>query len=274
AEPRAKARGAGGIAIWDRAARFLELRRNFTWNTGDAASFLNSVFDPAGWVGAQYDQDRIQSATMDLRLLREKALALLKHEQDRRPEGQPVEHLRAVVERLRHQIATNEPLATGEPSNLQVATMWGAKGVTAEHVYILGVCKEALPGQRRDEYPGTDAEYRDEQRRLFYVSITRAKRTLVISRALRVGRGAAKQLGLTVMTGSRYWADLGMSPFLHDIMGILPAAVQGASWSGCLPAKAANHPSRKDGEGPVKFGRQCPSRRTVGIGPLGCTESE
>ena len=236
AEPRAKSRGAGGIAIWDRAARFLELRRNFTWNTGDAASFLNSVFDPAGWVGAQYDQDRIQSAAMDLRLLREKALALLKHEQERRPEDQPMQQLRAVVERLRHQIATNEPLGTGEPSNLQVATLWGAKGVTAEHVYILGVCREALPGQRREEYPGTDAEYHDEQRRLFYVSITRAKKTLVISRAVRVGRGGAKQLGLTVTTGNKYWADLGMSPFLRDIMGILPPAIQGASWGGCLPA--------------------------------------
>jgi superfamily I DNA/RNA helicase len=172
---------------------------------------------------------------MDLHLLREKSLALLKYEQERRPEDQPVQHLRAVVERLRHQIATNEPLATGEPSNLQVATLWGAKGVTAEHVYILGVCREALPGQRRDEYPGTDAEYRDEQRRLFYVSITRAKRTLVISRALHIGRGPAKQIGLTVTTGGPYWADLGMSPFLHDIMGILPPAVQGASWVGCAP---------------------------------------
>ena len=236
AEPRTKSRGAGGIAIWDRAARFLELRKKFSWDTGDAAGFVNSVFDPARWLGPQYDQDRIQSATMDLRLLREKALALLKYEQERRPEDHPAEHLRAVVERLRHQIATNEPLATGEPSNLQVATLWGAKGVTAEHVYILGVCREALPGQRREEYPGTDAEYRDEQRRLFYVSITRAKRTLVISRALRVGRGAAKQLGLTVTTGNRYWADLRMSPFLHDIMGILPPAVQGASWGGCVPA--------------------------------------
>ena len=236
AEPRAKSRGAGGIAIWDRAARFLELRRSFTWNTGDAASFLNSVFDPAAWLGAQYDQNRIQSATMDLRLLREKALALLKHEQERRPENQPVQQLRAVVERLRHQIATNEPLTTGETSNVQVATLWGAKGVTAEHVYILGVCREALPGQRRDEYPGTDAEYHDEQRRLFYVSITRAKKTLVISRALRVGRGPAKQLGLTVTSGNKYWADLGMSPFLRDIMSILPPAIQGASWSGCLPA--------------------------------------
>jgi hypothetical protein len=45
------------------------------------------------------------------------------------------------------------------------------------------------------------------------VSITRAKETLVISRALRIGRGSAKQLGLTVTTGNAFWEDLKMSPF-------------------------------------------------------------
>ena len=89
-----------------------------------------------------------------MQLLREKTLALLKEEQERTPDDQPVQHLRCVAERLRYQIATNEPLATGEPSNLQVATLWGAKGVTAEHVYILGACKEGLPGQRAERVPG------------------------------------------------------------------------------------------------------------------------
>lgn len=235
AEPRGKSRGAGGLAIWDRAKRFLDLRTKFNWNGEDAAGFVNNLFDPKHWLGAQYDKEKVEGATLDQQLLREKTLALLKQEQERKPEDHPVEHLRRVAERLRHQIATNEPLATGEPSNLQVATLWGAKGVTAEHVYILGVCREALPGQRRDEYPGTDADYVDEQRRLFYVSITRAKKTLVISRALRVGRGPAKQLGLTVTTGSEFWADLKMSPFLHDIMGLLPTAVPGDYWGGCVP---------------------------------------
>src|SRR5207249_4584089 len=94
-------------------------------------------------------EDMIQGGILDLQLLREKTLALLKHEQQRKAEDQSVQHLRRVVERLRHQIATNEPLATDEPSNLQVATLWGAKGVTAEHVYILGVMgllPTAVPG--------------------------------------------------------------------------------------------------------------------------------
>jgi superfamily I DNA/RNA helicase len=197
---------------------------------------VSNLFDPQHRIGATYDPEKINQATLDLQLLRDKTLALLKEEQDRKLEDPPAQQLRAVAERLRHQIATNEPLATGEPSNLQVATLWGAKGVTAEHVYILGVCKEALPGERRDEYPGTDADYVDEQRWLFYVSITRAKKTLLISRALKIGRGPAKQIGLTVGTsGGKYWADLTMSPFLRDIISLLPAAEPGDSWSGCTP---------------------------------------
>jgi superfamily I DNA/RNA helicase len=235
AEPRDKSRGAGGIAIWDRAKRFLDLRERLDSNGDEAPGFINSVFDPRHWIGNEYDKEKAGGAALDLQLLREKALALLKQEQERAAEGQPAQHLRRVAERLRHQIATNEPLATGEPSNLQVTTLWGAKGVTAEHVYILGVCKEALPGERRDEYPGTDADYVDEQRRLFYVSITRAKKTLVISRALKVGRGAAMQLGLTVTPGSKFRPDLKMSPFLHEIIAVLPKAVDGESWAGCIP---------------------------------------
>jgi DNA helicase-2/ATP-dependent DNA helicase PcrA len=235
AEPRDKPRGAGGAAMWDRASRFLGLRTQLDMHDEDAVGFVSGVFDPNHWIGGDYDTEKVDGATLDLQLLREKTLALLTQEKERKPEDHPVLHLRRVAERLRHQIATNEPLVTGEPSQLQVATLWGAKGVTAEHVYLLGVCQEALPGERRAEYPGTDAAYVDEQRRLFYVSITRAKQTLIISRALRVGRGLAKQLGLSVKTGSKFWADIKMSPFLHEIMGVLPTAVPGDSWRGCAP---------------------------------------
>jgi superfamily I DNA/RNA helicase len=99
---------------------------------------------------------------------------------------------------------------------------------------MLGVCREAIPGQRRDDYPGTEAEYVDEQRRLFYVSITRAKKTLVLSRALKVRRGEAERLGLRITTGNKYWGDLKMSPFLHEIIALLPEAVPGTDWVGCV----------------------------------------
>ena len=231
AEPRSKSRGEGGATIWGRARRFLDLREQLAWDGEDSVAFASGLFEKERWIGNGYAD--AESATLDLQLLREKTLALLGEQRELRPNDAPIQHLRAVAKRLRHQIATSEPLATGEPADLQVATLWGAKGVTAEHVYILGVCHEAIPGQRRDDFPGTDVEYVDEQRRLFYVSITRAKKTLVLSRALRVRRGEAKQLGLQIATGNKYWGNLRMSPFFHEIIGLLPEGVQGAAWSGC-----------------------------------------
>lgn len=119
-------------------------------------------------------------------------------------------------------------------ARLQVATLWGAKGVTADHVYMLGVCGETIPGTRKDEYPGTDADFRDEQQRLFYVSTTRSTRTLVISRALSVRRGEAQKLRLAVgRAGGPFHATLSSSPFLRQIIRVLPEAVPGEQWNGC-----------------------------------------
>lgn len=73
---------------------------------------------------------------LDLQLLQEKTFMLLAQEQERKPEDVPLQHLQRVIERLRHQIATNEALTTDQPTDLQIATLWGAKGVTAEHVYL------------------------------------------------------------------------------------------------------------------------------------------
>lgn len=51
----------------------------------------------------------------------------------------------------------------------------------------------------------------------------------MISRALGVGRGAAKRSGLAVSTGGGFWVALRISPFLHEIAVLPPDAVQGDS---------------------------------------------
>jgi superfamily I DNA/RNA helicase len=233
-EDRNKARGSGGTTVWDRATRFTDLRGKFDWDGEDAASLVKMLFSPEWWIGGDYDAEKLEAAELDLRLLQEKSLALLAQEQERNPADVPLQHLRQVAERLRHQIATNEPLTIDEPTDLQVTTLWGAKGVTAEHVYLTGICGEAIPGERREEYPGTDAEYISEQRRLFYVSITRPKATLVLSRALKVKRGLARQVGLKVKGTGPFWANLSMCPFFEDILSLLPNAASGESWPGCV----------------------------------------
>jgi DNA helicase II / ATP-dependent DNA helicase PcrA len=238
-EPRETPRGEGGSIMWDRAKRFVDLRGKFRQDNDNPVGFIDNLFDRKHWFEAGYATDKVETAALDLALLRENILTLFNSQRERGTEEKSIELLRRVAQQLRHQIATNESSASEErgalEGGLQVATLWGAKGMTAEHVYILGVCKEALPGQRRDNYPGTEVEYFDEQRRLFYVSITRPKETLVISRALHVARSEASKLGLIVTIGNKHWAALQMSPFLRDIIGFLPVAVQGVSWGGCGP---------------------------------------
>lgn len=230
-EPRGKPRGTGGTIVWDRAQRFSDLRGLLVAELEDAEEFMRRIFDSERWIGTAYEDP--DGARLDLQLIGDKALDLLQEQRERHPDDSPAEQLRRTARRLRHQIATREPLTSTAPADLLIATLWGAKGMTAEHVYIIGACGEALPGIRREDYPGTEADYVDEQRRLFYVSITRSKRTLVLSRAARVRRGEAKHLGLSTRQGDRYWADLSMSPFLREIIAVVPDAVAGADWQGC-----------------------------------------
>src|SRR5262249_26480168 len=146
-------------------------------NLAEPAECIEAILDIAHW--PSHSEEERASAALDMGLLKKKALDLLAAQ----PEDRSVERkLSDVVETLRHHIATREPFETSDNTQLKVATLWGAKGVTAEHVYVLGLCGAAVPGERRPEYPGTDLEYFEEQQRLFYVSITRAKQTLVLSR--------------------------------------------------------------------------------------------
>ena len=193
AESRTRGRGSGG----DRVKRYLELREQLSAGHVDAPdAYLHAMFDSGRWINEDRCKD-LDTVHLDMQLLLDKATEILTEIID---EGQKkrklsgIECLRLVAQRFRHQIATRESFATDSSSQIQVATLWGAKGITAEHVYLVGVCDEGIPGSRHDEYPGTDEEYLEEQRRLFYVSITRSKKTLIISRAT------------SAPTGRRRWA--------------------------------------------------------------------
>jgi superfamily I DNA/RNA helicase len=223
--------GSGGKKLWERAKRFVQLKAAITWDGKDADALIAQVFDSGRWITAETaDPD---TAKLDMELCLAKARAMLEELKAKKPRAGADYWLREVARRLRYQIATREPFIPDETADVQVATLWGAKGVTADHVYALGLCDEAIPGSRRDEYPGTDADYEEEQRRLFYVSITRSKRTLVLSRGVGVRRGDAARMGLSVTAGRGYWVDLTMSRFLRDIVKFLPAAQRGETWPGC-----------------------------------------
>lgn len=227
-----KPEGTGGNNLWERAKRFVELRSQLQWRGDDTLTLLQEIFDVNRWGNNQSSE--FETAKYDTELLFVKASDICRELEDKESDASTMEKLQEVARRLRYQIATREPFLPDETSDLQITTVWGAKGITADHVYLLGLCEETIPGIRREEYPGTDLDYLEEQRRLFYVSITRAKKTLVLSRLLNIGRGQAYQLGLTIKPGNSHRINLGMSRFLRDIKQFLPPYQEGKDWRGCL----------------------------------------
>jgi superfamily I DNA/RNA helicase len=225
--------GSGGKALWERAKRYAALQAGHDWQGMGAATVLEAAFSPGMWT----TPDDKTSAAADFNVLMQHTLAVAADLPGAEDPGRRNVILKKVIEDLRYAIATREPLHTTQQSDLHVATLWGAKGLTADHVYVLGLCAEVLPGKRPDDYPGTDLDHRDEQRRLFYVSLTRSKDTLVLSRPQQVKRGRARQLKLPIGTaGSEHWATLEVSPFLGAIPTHFPDSVPGDIWRGCVAA--------------------------------------
>jgi superfamily I DNA/RNA helicase len=222
--------GSGGKNVWERAQRFLELGDAFKCDGKDPAAFTEMVFADSAWIVDTLEDK--ETPRIDMEICRDKARAMLEELKLVKPGKSAAYYLKQVAQRLRYQIATREPFVPEEQTDVQVATMWGAKGITADRVFILGLCQEAIPGTRRPEYPGDDVDYFEEQRRLFYVSITRSKHLLVLSRPLSMQFRDAARMGLQGTSPKRRgsWVDFEMSPFLRDIRAHIPRAEQGADW--------------------------------------------
>lgn len=222
-EPSTSFRGSGKSKLLYRLERLRQQLHDVP-DTDDLAVVVQHVLDPDRWI--DFTGDHASLAREDLERLRVEAERLL--EEMKEPS------LRKLVTQLRYRIATREPLGGSENEGVRVVTLWGAKGLTADFVYIVGLVDEALPGPHNPDSTGQSAsEHLAEQRRLLYVSLTRAKQALVISRPKKIRSGEVKSLGLTFADDGAYWQKLHRTRFFDDLpAGVLPTAVAGATWKG------------------------------------------
>lgn len=103
---------------------------------------------------------------------------------------------------------------------IRIITLMASKGLEADHVFIMGCNNGNIPGANRSVYL-TDKDHKDEQRRLLYVGITRAIRTLTISWSRNILFSQAKgqhtsSVGTTSFEGKRY-SRVAISEFLQDL---------------------------------------------------------
>lgn len=216
--------GSGKSKVIERLARLRRLLRGMP-NGDEPEEIIDYVFNPERWI--DFVGENAICAKDDLERLRTEAFRLLKEMQ--------APSIQALTRQLRSRIATREPLGQGERKAIRIVTLWGAKGLTADYVYIVGLVDEALPGRHDPESSGLDAsEHLAEQRRLLYVSLTRAKRALVVSRSTEISRGEVEALGLRkTELGTKWRQKLHRTRFLDDLpREVLPTSVQGSQWRG------------------------------------------
>ena len=232
-EEREARRGRGGATLWDRATRFAEQMAAGPWNDLSPEELIQACFDPSLWLADEFaDRDM---AVEDLERLRGACFEELAALSDPEDPGNWPRHRATVAERLRYRIAVRDSFRSESDAAVLVTTLWGGKGLTARHVYVMGLADEAIPGHAPADFPGTDEEHYKEQRRLFYVTITRSQQTLVMSWPNRARWGEIKSLKLRKpRRGSRYWADLRPTQFIRHIESKLSCTpIAGERWAGC-----------------------------------------
>ena len=96
-----------------------------------------------------------------------------------------------------------DSLAADEPREVVVlSTVHQAKGLEWSHVFVLRLIEESFPHRRSLDEPGGE----EEERRIFYVAITRAMNELTLTYPLCIPRGGR---GPTVFTTpSRFLAEI------------------------------------------------------------------
>jgi DNA helicase-2/ATP-dependent DNA helicase PcrA len=128
------------------------------------------------------------------------------------------------------QINLTQPEMPRDVDFMRVMSLHKSKGLNADHVIIAG-CIEGLLPYREDGLPENLHQRRiEEQRRLFYVAITRARQTLVLSSVRYLPRDLAYRMRANVIGGNRDYAETITSNFISELGETCPDPVSGKDW--------------------------------------------
>ena len=151
------------------------------------------------------------------RVLREAALLAL-------PECKDVSDL---FEALRTTVT--QPEMPDEGDFVRIMSLHKSKGLTSKVAIVAGCIRGLIPFQNLDETPAEQAQILLEQRRLFYVAITRCTEILVLSSTLRLQRNFAFKIGAQIQGGSDPVRAV-TSQFIAELGPQAPQPRLGAAW--------------------------------------------
>jgi len=132
------------------------------------------------------------------------------------------------LEHLRSHIT--QPELPTDVDYVRVMSLHKSKGLTADHVVVAGLIEGLIPS-RKDDLPFEEQmRYVEEQRRLFYVAITRPKKTIVLSSVLNLPRNLANKMGVRLGNGNREQGRTMTSTFIGELGDSCPRPILGSEW--------------------------------------------
>ena len=111
-----------------------------------------------------------------------------------------------------------------EVDYVRVMSLHKSKGLTAKLVAVVGCVEGLIPPLLEDDSPDKRARL-EEQRRLFYVAVTRTTRILILSSVTQLPRSLAHSMRAQVRGRSQYHSVASASRFLEELGPKRPAPV-------------------------------------------------
>ena len=132
-------------------------------------------------------------------------------------------------------VAITQPELPGSDSDIiQVMSLHKSKGLTRDLVVVAGCMAGTLPFLDDNDPAEVKNAKLEEQRRLFYVAITRATRVLVISAAVSLPLSDALRGGAAVkkkiFVNGKPYAATSFTPFLGELGPTAPAPLSTTAW--------------------------------------------
>lgn len=137
-----------------------------------------------------------------------------------------IDTLDIALEHLRENII--HPELPTDVDYIRIMSLQKSKGLNADHVIVTGCIEGIIPRMPDNDWPFEQQQrYREEQRRLFYVAITRPKKSLVISSVASLPRDLAHRLMARIVGGDNQFADTIASSFIADLGPDCPRPIMG-----------------------------------------------
>lgn len=114
---------------------------------------------------------------------------------------------------------------------VRVMSLHKSKGLTAELVVVVGCIQGLIPTQPRSGSTLSEQKtFLEEQRRLFYVAITRCKKSLILSSVTKLPRQLAHQMRAQVPNSNRRYVHTITSNFIGELGPSQPTHKRGAEF--------------------------------------------